>query len=73
MPSRVKKAQDPDASFLGVRIPSDLHRRLYRVKATMEYSSGKFYGLSKVVEQALDRGLSAMESEMPESSAKPQS
>ena len=48
--------------FLGVHLGPDVHRRLYRLKASLEYSTGKFYGLGKLLERVIAEGLERVES-----------
>ena len=58
---REKKTQKKKV-FLGVRLDPDVHQRLYRLKASLEYSTGKFYGLGKLLERVIAEGLQKVES-----------
>ena len=48
--------------FLGVHLDPDVHQRLYRLKASLEYSTGKFYGLGKLLGRVIEEGLAKVES-----------
>ena len=58
---REKKTQKKQV-FLGVHLDPDVHQRLYRLKASLEYSTGKFYGLGKLLERVIAEGLRKVES-----------
>ena len=58
---REKKTQKKKV-FLGVHLDPDVHQRLYRLKASLEYSTGKFYGLGKLLERVIAEGLQKVES-----------
>lgn len=65
-PNKPKK--DSDTSFLGARISSELRARLYKMKAILEFKSGSFYGLGRLVEEVLTKGIDQLEKEHRSSS-----
>ena len=50
--------------FLGVRIPKDVHQRLYRAKASLVFSTGQFYGMGRLLERVIRCGLEQVEKEL---------
>ena len=69
--SSVQRSKERDSGrsmdgskFVGTRIPQDLYRRLYRDKARLEMETGGFYGISRLMERALRRGLAQIEREL---------
>ena len=68
---REKKAESDKAPeknpekkvFLGVHLDPDVHQRLYRLKASLEYETGKFYGLGKLLGRVIEEGLRAVEAD----------
>ena len=61
---RKDSASECDGRFVGTRIPTDVYRRLYRAKARIEMETGCFYGIGRLLERALRRGLSRIEGEL---------
>ena len=55
--------------FMGLRVSKDVHQRLYRAKARLELSTGKFYGMGRLLDRALKIGLAQIEKDMGVSSA----
>lgn len=50
--------------FVGTRVSPELYRRLYMDKARLEMETGGFYGISRLMERALRRGLAQIEREL---------
>lgn len=63
-----KKTNDEDTVFMGLRVSSDVHKRLYRAKARLELSTGKFYGMGRLLDRVLKIGLSKIEKDIGSSS-----
>ena len=55
--------------YMGFRVSSDTHQRLYRAKARLELDTGKFYGMGRLLDRALKIGLAQIEKDMGVSSA----
>jgi hypothetical protein len=47
--------------FMGLRVSKDVHQRLYRAKARLELSTGKFYGMGRLLDRVLKIGLAQIE------------
>ena len=62
MPGEKREKKTQKKVFLGVHLDPDDHQRLYRLKASLEYSTGKFYGLGKLLERVIAEGLRKVES-----------
>lgn len=65
---RNEKQTGDDTVYMGFRVPTDTHQRLYRAKARLELSTGKFYGMGRLLERALKIGLEQIEKDMGVSS-----
>lgn len=59
-----EKESKEETLFLGVRIPKDVHQRLYRAKASLEFSTGQFYGMGRLLERVIRCGLGQVEKEL---------
>lgn len=59
-----EKESKEETLFLGVRIPKDVHQRLYRAKASLEFSTGQFYGMGRLLERVIRCGLDQVEKEL---------
>ncbi len=58
------KGSKDETLFLGVRITKEVHQRLYRAKASLEFSTGKFYGMGRLLERVIRYGLERVENEL---------
>ena len=59
-----EKMTAESSKFLGCRLPQETYRRLYRAKARLELSTGRFYGLGKLLARVIEEGLKVIESEI---------
>lgn len=57
-----------DMVFMGIRVPRDIHQRLYRAKARLELGTGKFYGMGRLLHRVLEIGLEQIEKDLGSSS-----
>jgi hypothetical protein len=64
-----KKESASDTVFMGLRVSTEVHKRLYRAKARLELSTGKFYGMGRLLDRVLKIGLSKIEKDLGSSSA----
>lgn len=55
--------------FLGAKISKEIHQRLYRAKAHLEFTTGEFYGMGRLLDRVLKIGLKKIEQSFEE--AKP--
>lgn len=63
------KIPGEETVFMGLRVPKDIHQRLYRAKARLELSTGKFYGMGRLLSRVLKIGLSKIEKDLGSSSS----
>lgn len=56
-----KKQSDEETVFMGLRVSKDIHQRLYRAKARLELTTGKFYGMGRLLDRVLKIGLAQIE------------
>lgn len=63
-----KKPSDDETVFMGLRVSKDIHQRLYRAKARLEFDTGKFFGMGRLLDKVLKIGLNQIEKDMGGSS-----
>jgi len=56
-----KKQSEDETVFMGLRVAKDIHQRLYRAKARLELTTGKFYGMGRLLDRVLKIGLNRIE------------
>ena len=62
------KSSEADTVFMGLRVSTEVHKRLYRAKARLELNTGKFYGMGRLLDRVLKIGLSKIERDIGSSS-----